>query len=90
MPTLNFPYYIQNRLPEAACVVEAGIFIECMRAMCTKYPMVMQYVFADAQHNSLASSTTFYINGVDVRSLDPNYVVAENDVIDIEPAIVGG
>ena len=90
MPTINFPYYIQNRLPDSTCVVDAGVFVDCMRSLCAQYPMVTQYVFQDITTNTLASSTAFYINGVDVRTLDPHYVVTENDVIDIEPAIVGG
>ena len=90
MPTINFPYYIQNRLPENACVVNAGIFVEVMQKLCADYPSIIHYIFQDINNNVLANSTIFYVNGVDMRTLEPNYVVTENDVIEIEPAIVGG
>jgi hypothetical protein len=88
---INLPHHLQSRLQLPNLQANGSTFFTCLKNLCIQHPTLTPYCFTT--DNQLSGATVFYLNGRDIREFlrdDPDPVVNDDDVIEIEPSIVGG
>jgi molybdopterin converting factor small subunit len=74
-------------------IINEGTFFEVVQNLVKKHPELKSHIFFQAVDMTLAPSTAFYINNVniiDIVDFNLSYLVSTDDSIEIEPPLVGG
>jgi hypothetical protein len=93
MPILCLPPRLVKYLQINEIKTAEDNFLMCLKDACQRHPELIPYCFKTNDLTELSSTTCFYVNGKDIRILMkaiPKIHLSPDDIIEIEPAIVGG
>ncbi len=92
MAIVKLPYYLGQQF-STDIMLEGSSFLEVLQELCLMYPSITSYVFIDNDKKQLSVSTAFYLNNKNINDFIIPYnelTIKEDDIIEIEPPLVGG
>ena len=91
MVTINLPHWLTSE--EIQLTASSGSLFDVLQFIIAQQPALNKYIFSGEGVDSAVKSTAIWLNGKEIPmelEVLKNTNVSDGDVLDIEPAIVGG
>lgn len=91
MITINLPHWLASE--DIQLVASSCSLFDVLQSIIAQQPALSKYVFSNGKTDSVVKSTALWLNDKEIpMELEglKNIKVSDGDVLDIEPAIVGG
>ncbi len=89
MPTLHLPQSLKHHCSgQSSVFYQKDTLANVLQQLVMDFPALEPYLFSNT--GEVCAFTRIYLNKIDIRQIDQNKILNDNDELVIIPAMIGG